>query len=217
MAGVEDRRRSVDSGLTSGFLHGASVLLLSLTSLAVLGLVEGSTGRAALLVSVAVGLYLVGLLGGWTVVVLMSGVPMLGAVVWDVLSTTEQALSRSLVIGCLWFCTGELGTLAIQWRRLNRHRVSRGGLPRGGLSGDEAGLDDGSYSPISEPADHGLIRDRLMEMAVVVGVTSALVVIGGLATVVSIPRTVTAQVVGLAVVVVAVLLARRRLTVSARR
>ncbi len=212
MAGVEDRRRSVDSGLTSGFLHGASVLLLSLTSLAVLGLVEGSTGRAALLVSVAFGLYLVGLLGGWTVVVLMSGVPMLGAVVWDVLSTTEQALSRSLVIGCLWFCTGELGALAIQWRRLNRHRVSRGGL-----SGDEAGLDDGSYSPISEPADHGLIRDRLMEMAVVVGVTSALVVIGGLATVVSIPRTVTAQVVGLAVVVVAVLLARRRLTVSARR
>ncbi len=173
----------------------AAVISALTTGGVLVGSVNSGQTRAAVLVGVGVVLFVVGLVSGSTRTVSVATVPMLGALVWHILVTTEQVWSRSLVIGCLWFGAVELAMLSVRWRTLRRQvRWS----------------DFASY-----PTEVDIIRDRLAEVFFVVGVSSIVVVFGTMASVISVSRTAFVQTVGLFVVALAVGATRRALGASA--
>ncbi len=175
----------------ASLMTGALVLMVA-TAGSVVALTTSDSTRTIVLVSVAAVFFCLGLAVGSTHVLMAATVPMLGAVVWDILVTTEQVWSRSLIIGCLWFCAGELGDLAIRWRTLRRGRHPS--------------------ASASDPVEIGLIRDRLSEMSLVVGASAVAVIAGTVVGVVSVSRTVFVQALALLIVALAVAVTGRRLS-----
>lgn len=182
-------------------LDAVAIGLAAITGLAVVTTVDfGGRGVTAAVVTGLVA-FVFGHLVTLKRLMLASTVPMLGPVVAEILFTGEQAWSRSLIIGCLWYAACEASLEGTMWRVLGR-------APRPVSPDANAHSDTDAVTKI-EVNEMGQAVDRVIDVLIVVGLSAVLVVGAAAATLLAPQRTAVVLALGVASIAVAINAAAR--------